>query len=192
MGWNKELDFEKVYEKLRFSLTSKSEDNKHFAKKPVSLTKIAILFIALRNGARISEAIEGFNKFKETGNHEVEVRVEKRGYAKEKINGHYHNLKDADGNSYLANPIMRTLIISEEIRQELPMYRSSQENLSGFCKTHFGFNTHALRFCFITHMSKKGVPVQTIANITKHATLNMIQHYTEEYASKEVLRNGVL
>ncbi|MEM1579284.1 MAG: hypothetical protein QXR77_06395 [Archaeoglobaceae archaeon] len=83
MTWDQGLDFEKTLKRL---LRDYNEETNLRRK-----TKLAILITQLRNGSRISEAIEAISLFKSTGERELVVKVRKKrgkkefNYTQEKI-----------------------------------------------------------------------------------------------------------
>lgn len=60
--------------------------------------------------------------------------------------------------------------------------------LSIYSLRTYGFNTHSLRYAFITKMVKNGVQPSVIAKITGHKTLSHIITYTEAKEAEEILR----
>lgn len=155
MKWDKGIDYERVSQKLKEDYLREIE--------PKTKTKIAILLIQLRNGLRITEAIEAMQKFSETGEREVEVQVKKK--KKEEL---------------------RKAIIPEFIEraEKIP----TRDAVIKFAERTYGFNTHSLRYAFITHLAEKGVSPQLIAKITKHSKLDMLLEYTQEKKAEKLLR----
>lgn len=133
-----------------------------------------ILAIQLRNGSRISEAIDFYlqvcKKFKKSG----EVRVRKK-----------------------KNLVLRKMVLPKFINKEVITVARSysygknevqlKTNLKNFARKKLGINTHSLRYAFITRLAELGYPPQIIANITKHSNLNLVQRYTDEYSATRVL-----
>jgi len=168
MGWNKNLDYEETYKALRFALTSKSAEMKRYQRQDKKM-KLAILLIALRNGSRISEAIDAFKVFIIDKNREQKIRTRKRGFA---------YVRSADGKRKRAtngkvpdNPVLRLMIIPDEISDKYPQFMVPVSAISAWCRREFNFNPHSLRYCFITYHSKKGISAQLIAKMTAHATV---------------------
>jgi site-specific recombinase XerD len=58
-----------------------------------------------------------------------------------------------------------------------------------YAKESYGFNTHSLRYAFITHLLKQGINPAVVSKITGHKNLGYILTYTQEKAGVEVLRN---
>lgn len=187
MSWNKNLDYETTYKALSFAITSKAIEMKKFH-KPERKRKVCILLIALRNGARLSEAIDGYNQFVENNKVEQTVRVRKRGYEYEKLPD--GTKKRKSDSTEPENPVFRTLIIPDVVPTTLGKYPYSTCVIHHFAVRMFHFNPHALRYAFITYMSKKGVAPQLIAKMTKHASLSMILDYCEQEQADDILRQG--
>ena len=61
-------------------------------------------------------------------------------------------------------------------------------SLKVYSKCTYGFNTHSLRYAFITYLLRQGVSPSIIAKITKHSRLDYILTYTQEKTAEEVLR----
>lgn len=189
MSWGKELDYKATYEQVRLALVSKAKTNK-LGKSTSAKTKLAIILICLRNGCRISEGIAAFQQFQETNLRKVQARVRKRGFSY--IVGSDGKKKRASTSKDPEHPVFRDCIIPDEVPANLPPYRKTKANVLEFVRYHFGFNSHALRYCFITEASKQGVSPQVIAKITGQKTLNQILLYTEQAAGSEVLQRGLL
>lgn len=166
-AWDHGLDWDSVYDRLRKEIVSKDKEYQDF-KKPEKMAKVAILFIACRNGSRLTEAINAYNAFLKSKAREVSIKVEKR---------------------KAKNAYFRLMVIPDEIPESLPAYTDTKENVSMFCKTHFKYNPHSLRYAFITKLSKQGIAPQVISKITGHASLNMILNYTSDKTAQSVLKN---
>ncbi|MEM3895982.1 MAG: hypothetical protein QW763_01800 [Archaeoglobaceae archaeon] len=156
MTWDQGLDFEKTLKKL---LKDYAEETNLRRK-----TKLAILITQLRNGSRISEAIEAISIFKSTGAREVMVKVRKK--------------KEDE---------FRKMIIPEQIKQSHVVDIPNKHAIAMFAKRRYGFNTHSLRYAFVSYLAKRGVSPQIIAKITRHSKLDMILNYTQEKIADEIL-----
>jgi integrase len=168
MKWDKGLDYEVTYSKIL----------KHMVKaKYPHLCYDAILLVQLRNGSRISEAVRSFREFLTTHAIEVNVRVSKR--------------KD---NAQRLMVIPRELIntnINIDICKELLIFDDEKliDRVKHYAKRVYDFNTHSLRYAFVTHLLKSGVNPAVVSKITGHKNLGYILVYTQEKAGVEVLRN---
>ena len=166
-GWDAGLDFLETYQKILSHLNR--------TRKPQDV----VLLIQLRNGSRIGEAVEALREFCNTGKTEVLVRVEK-----------HKNPND-----------LRTMVLPEELRKGqgrvlleqacvwLSGVEKPKEAVKSYCRRTYGFNTHSLRYAFITYLSRKGVPPQIIAKITLHKDLNLISAYTQKRTAEGMLRD---
>ena len=112
-----------------------------------------ILLIQLRNGSRVGEAVEALRQFCETGKAEVYVKVEK-----------HKDLGD-----------QRLMVLPEELRRGqgrvllesacgwLPSVSNPKDAVISYCRRTYGFNSHSLRYAFITYMLSKHVRYKGIS-----------------------------
>ena len=138
----------------------------------------SIFLIQLLNGLRISEAVEAALVWAGSGVREVRVAVRKR-----------------------RDPYERLVVIPKELgaRERAAVATLLNEDprelvvrLKTFCRARLGYNTHALRYAFISYMGlEKKLPAQLIAKITGHKKLDHILHYTQKELAEEVLRTVV-
>jgi len=176
-SWDYGVDYEVAYKELVKLL--KNADSRGYAK-----CYAAISLIALRNGARVGEAIEAFAKFlqgdattKRLDDGRValvtQVRVEK------------HRKED-----------YRLIVFPAEIlEQDFDTCRqlvakgkdAVRAYVNKWLREKLGINCHSLRYSFITHMLKRGVSPAVIASITKHKNLNMILRYVQEKVAEQEL-----
>jgi site-specific recombinase XerD len=73
----------------------------------------------------------------------------------------------------------------------LAKVRKPKNAIAVYTRKTYGFNTHALRYAFITHLLKKGVSPSIIARITGHASLDYILHYTELKTAEDILASAL-
>ena len=178
-----DLNFLETYELLRDACNPKKNKDIWF-RKETRRRNAFILLIQLRNGSRISEAIEAYNKFKNTHDYTVSVRIRKRGYEYEVVDGKRRRKRRFGDPEKL---ILRTMKIPEEVRWDFPYYEGTDASLGRWCLKTFGFNSHSLRYSYITFMSSKGYSPQVIAKTTGQKTLNLILDYTLEKLGDEAL-----
>ena len=189
MSWAKEtLDAEREFKRLR-KLYKKALEGQgsHNARKIVYL---AILLIQLRNGSRISEAIEALLKFLEEGKREVFVMVRKR---KREVEHRKMIIPQEIAKSHFEKDVeVYKLIeeIGENFREDPKRIKKVVERISNWCRRHLGYSTHALRHAFITYYTKQGVAPQVLAKITKHKRIDHIITYTYESIGEELLKRG--
>jgi len=134
----------------------------------------AILLIQLRNGLRISEAVRTFLQFLKTKSVEVEVQLSKKRRPETRLAVIPKELHDVNLSE------CRELL---EVDEKLLSRR-----LRRYCIETFGFNTHSLRYAFITYLLRQGVNPSIVAKITKHSKLDFILRYTQERVAEEILR----
>jgi len=135
-----------------------------------------ILLIQLRNGSRIGEAIEAVRQFCETKATAVRVRIEKHKEGDTRLMVLPEELRNKEGRELLAKACLR-----------LEKVKAPRVDIADYAKKTFGFNTHALRYAFITYLLKRGVSPSIIAKITGHRSLDHILHYTEMKTAEDIL-----
>ena len=166
MAWDKGLDFENTYNKIARHM--------HKAKAQAKCYD-AILLIQLRNGSRVSEAVRAFKEFLHSKSVEVEVQVSKKRAKQEK----------------------RLMVIPQELLRLVSTCfdlrnvedKTLVNRVKNYCIETYGFNTHSLRYAFITYLLRQGVNPSIVAKITRHSRLEYIQRYTQERVAEEILRN---
>ncbi|MCC6064675.1 MAG: tyrosine-type recombinase/integrase [Thermofilum sp.] len=165
MGWDKGVDYESAYAKIV----------RHMAKaKAPAKCYDAVLLLQLRNGLRVSEAVRAFKEFLLRRALEVEVRVSKKRRAEVRM------------------VIVPRELIDMTLAECRDMLSIDEAKLvtrvKVYCRRRYGFNTHSLRYAFITFLLRQGVPSSIIAKITRHSRLDYVITYTQERAAEEVLR----
>lgn len=178
--WDRGLDFKATYRQLTGHLSRTDIPTR-------DRVKTSILLIVLRNGCRIGEGKEAYNKFCEKPGKNIYVRVEKRGFKYPKDAAG----KRMKGHGTLTKPFYRKIVVPMEVKPG-NQYTKSKSNLTLFATTYFGWNPHSERYAFIGHMQSKNVPAQTIAGITGHATLAEIIHYSSVKVAEKTLEEDVL
>jgi integrase len=165
-GWDSGLDYSETYQRILSHLNR--------TRKPQDV----VLLIQLRNGSRVGEAVEALRQFCETGKTEVYVRVEKHKDAKDQ----------------------RLMVLPEELRKGqgkvllesacgwLSSVEKPKAAVKEYCRRTYGFNTHSLRYAYITYMLSRGVNPTIVAKITGHRSLEHILHYTERKTAEDLLR----
>ena len=165
-GWDKNLDLKNTKQVLQEHLTVRDKRKKAF---------FAILLVQLLNGSRVGEAVLAMRQWAEDGKKEQRVRVEKR---KDKF--------------------MRLMIIPKEVRKSKQLkewilnseYMDLTDAVIQFSRRHLNWNTHALRYAFISDMSEDTQP-QVIAKLTGQKSLDMILRYTSTRKGEQKLRERI-
>ena len=125
------------------------------------LAFLSVLLVQLRNGSRISEALDGVRLWADTGKVELEVRVRKTVLKKNMVGDWEKKAKKRD------------IVIPKELdRLDKAKIKGvidgvSSEKVSVFAIQVFKWNSHSLRYAFVSYLSKKGVAPQLIAKITR-------------------------
>jgi len=69
----------------------------------------------------------------------------------------------------------------------LSALRNPKAAVKVYCRRAYGFNTHGLRYAFVSYLLKKGVSPSIVAKVVGHRSLDHILHYTEVRLAEEVL-----
>jgi integrase len=170
--WDKGLDYEEAYARI---LRVMSKNKKH------TRCYDAVLLLQLRNGARISEALRGFFAYMrgEAKYHPrnrklvVSVQVSKKKRPEERLIVVPEELKDVD------------LSVCKALLGEDPL--KLKRRIEQYARDKYGFNTHSLRYAFITYLLMRGVNPSIVAKITRHSRLDFILRYTQEKAAEDLL-----
>jgi Phage integrase family. len=167
--WDQGLDYEKtkrlLVEKIKQVRGAKG------VRARCALAYTCVLLFQLRNGSRVSEAVDAVKRMGENQKKEVEVPVRKHRFLE-----------------------LRKMVVPEELREEDRLDCASvleyikTANVEMFARRSLGFNTHSLRYARITHLVKKGVSPSLIAKITHHRRLDYVLRYTEQKAADELNR----
>jgi len=168
ISWAKELDYNQIYRKI--AQTMPLFRGKFKPRGLKAFVHLSVLLVQLRNGSRVSEAIEAIEKFTNSKEKEIQVRARKR-----------------------KRTYARTMIIPAEVRvEDIPQLKAAMPisiaAVKVFAARRLGINTHSLRYAFITHLSRQGIAPQVIARITGHTKLDYVLHYTERPQADEILR----
>jgi integrase len=135
-----------------------------------------ILLVQLRNGSRIGEAIEAARQFCESKATAVRVRVEKHKEGDQRLMVLPEELRGKEGREHLRHACLR-----------LSRVKAPKAAIGMYCRKTFGFNTHSLRYAYITYLLSKGVNPSIVAKITGHRNLSYILHYTELKTAEDIL-----
>jgi len=160
--WDQGLDLEYLLSKFKRVLRNPKNDKDY--------CYTSILYVQLRNGARIGEAVKAYMVFLKTGKREFEVEIEKR--------------KDGE---------VRRMVIPEGLERDRCIwiadedYNKLVDRLKNYAKRRHKVNTHSIRYAFITFLLKEGVPESIVAKVTGHKKLDYILEYTQKKAAEEVL-----
>jgi integrase len=164
--WDKGIEYEYAYTRLSRLLSSRRTKTRCYS---------AVLLLQLRNGLRIGEAVDAFTTFVKTGKREFTVFVEKK-----------------------RRPVERLVVVPPELDDNIRLAcldlahvdrKVLINRIKNWCRNVLGFNTHSLRYAFITYLLRMGVNPSIIAKITKHSKLDFILNYTQSKTAELILRN---
>lgn len=162
-SWDKGVEYSALYHMLLRDILDASLSTK-------ARCYSSILLIQLRNGLRVSEAVEAYKKHLVTGARELTVRVKKKKRGEERL-----------------------VVIPSEVLKCMDLYHVDdhrlRERVRNYLYERYGLNTHSLRYAFITHLLRNGVSPVIVAKITKHSTLDHILRYTQEKIARDILRS---
>ncbi|ESQ23971.1 MAG: Phage integrase family [uncultured Acidilobus sp. JCHS] len=92
---------------------------------------------------------------------------------------------------------MKTMVPPEGLREgrrllqaacaRLSALRSPKRAVKTYCRRTYEFNTHSLRYAFITHLLRLSHSPSIVAKIMGHSSLDHILRYTEVEVAEEVL-----
>jgi integrase len=163
-GWDSGLDFEEAYRRMLGHMLS--------SRSPYDV----VLLVQLRNGSRVGEAVEATVRFCKSGQDQVLVRVEKHRDGDQRLMVLPEELRSGEGRQLLS-----------EACAALSALRNPKAAVKVYCRRAYGFNTHGLRYAFVSYLLKKGVSPSIVAKVVGHRSLDHILHYTEVRLAKEVL-----
>jgi len=169
-NWDKGLDYEKTKRQILEKMKELKMKRGVNARKALAYC-VALLF-QLRNGSRVSEAVDATIEWAKTKKKEVEVRVRKH-----------------------KTPDTRKMVAPEELKEEDRLDVASvielikPASVKMFAKRNLGFNSHSLRYARITYLAKKGISPSIIAKITHHRDINYVLRYTEQKTADEINRD---
>ncbi|MCX8166208.1 MAG: hypothetical protein N3D79_06460 [Acidilobaceae archaeon] len=165
MGWDRGVDYEVMYKRLAKAVTKAEGVGRCYA---------AIALTQLRNGARISEAIDAFMAFILSGGEIVEVRVGKK--RKEE----YRVMK--------IPPVILESRVREECRELTIVHgKLLRDRVRWWLRKHFNVNTHSLRYSFITYALMRGLDFAVVARMVHHANPSLLQRYVQRRVADDLI-----
>lgn len=177
-GFDKGIDFEKTDKLLLNKLTElknhlKTDYNLHKVK---ALSNIVIALIQLRNGCRISEAIEAIYKF--INNKSLKIAIVPIAKRKDGETREIHLPKEI--NKSLLEYVEKVIIDIDPLKL--------QSKVRTYLTDNFGFNTHSLRYALINYLIiRKGVPMPLVSKTVGHKSMDMLITYTQNKNVSSIL-----
>ena len=160
-GWYKEkYDYPRLLNMMKRQLK----------KKPTP--SLAVALIQLTNGARISEALDGYSAWLKTGKVDLEVRVRKK-----------------RGSIEYRRIVIPTFL--REYRQTLKDKGvPTRQAVYLYLKEKYDVNTHTLRYTWITWHAKTLSPAY-VSQIIRHSKLDMLLRYLSKHEADRLLEDIV-
>lgn len=180
-SWDYNLNYNQTYKSLVSCISEVRKDLKSgniTINRIRKFTNLISGLIQLRNGGRVGEMLKSLNEFCTLKKRVVQVKVQKR------KDEYYRKVVLPDEIT-----IDDLTYIESYVHERIQNKELFVQALSKFFKKHFGFSTHALRYCWISFISSMNVPAQVIAKITGHKTLDLILHYTQRKLGDKILFN---
>ena len=169
-GWDKGLDYDSF---IKVLLKAREEARRRRTRRHrKALRNINILLVQLTNGLRVSEAIDCYSKFLETGEREIPVRV-------------------AKSKNRFRMCLIPSFIDGLDVELTRDLKPTTTTVLGSYAIRKFKANTHSLRYAFINKMLKEGLDPATVAKIVGHRKLDTILTYIQEKRAKEELEKHI-
>lgn len=190
-GWDKGLNYLEIKDKLIKEISKQCNNINNFDKKEkhLAIKKLIYLVISsiqLRNGSRITEAINAFKIFiKKNEIHEkVTVKIGKSDSIKTnklgnkiKLKARYRNIKFPE--DWIDEDIL-DYIIDTEALEEILNCKNLKRRICDYLTKNFLCNTHSLRYACINHLLyEKKVDMNAVCKFVGHSNNNQLIRYTQ-------------
>jgi site-specific recombinase XerD len=163
--WDKGLDYESAYSVILRKI-ERVKGNK-------TKCYLVIALIQLRNGSRISEAIRAFKTWLIHNKTELYVPVSKKKKHEERL-------------MIIPNEIEQYRLLCTELLDVSD--KTLRERVRFTLWKLFKWNTHSLRYAFITYLLRNNISVAIVSKLIKHSKLDTLLHYVQVKESERVLR----
>lgn len=198
-GFDRDIDYEPMKNQLINEFNKHSKDyleKKYITRVGNKVVYTLISMIQLRNGSRISEAVNAFKSFIENGvNEKVMIKIAKSGGIKYKYikNGHETAIrkKVQTKERYRKMMFPESWIekdLLEKVLNKLKITHLKFINSNGMRQKMFKFmsrnlksNTHSLRYAFINYMIyDQKRPLNDVAKFVGHVNVGQLVTYTQQ------------
>lgn len=178
--WDYNLDYKGTYKIINTEIIQLRKDLNagDISRKNITqFSNLIIGLVQLRNGCRVSEAIQALKIYCRQDNRTCEVKVAKR------EDNYYRKMVLPEAISSHDLAYISTHVSNFKKRK----IRNIVSCVSQYFQKTFNFSTHALRYSFISYLSANQEPAQIIARVTGHKSINLILHYTSKKIADQVL-----
>src|ERR1700759_463324 len=192
-GWDKGIDYLKIKEKfldeIKKLIKKIKKIEEYNYKKHNSIKKIIYLTISiiqLRNGSRITEAINAFKIYSKDNNvdKKVTVKIGKSDSIKTNKHGTQIRLKARYRHIKFPlewmkkNPIK--YIMNTEALNEILNCKNLKRRVCDYLNNNFDCNTHSLRYACINYLLyEEKVDMNAVCKFVGHANNNQLIRYTQ-------------
>ena len=164
--WDKNIDYEYAYKRIARYITR--------ARTASAICNNSILLVQLRNGSRVSEAVRAFISWVRNGKREQIVRLSKRKNAQRLM------IIPPELDERVRDTCVHLVDISEKkLIQRVKTYA---------IRTH-RFNTHSIRYAFITYLLAHGVESAIVSRLVGHTKLDTLLRYVQQKRAEDLLRS---
>jgi hypothetical protein len=205
-AWDHGIDYKETRHKLRDLVESYRQSGQH-----INQYFSSILLAQLTNASRVSEAYDAVSGYARDGVRVQKVRVRKKRFrclvCKHAKGSHVYSPEqkkrerckfygcNCTGYQPDTSDIeLRDMVMPREITErdrpnliDALAAGRSQVTVRVFAIKKAGFNSHSLRYSAISEMADK-VPLQVIAKMTHHKSLDFIVDYTQQKKATSILK----
>lgn len=211
-AWDKQLDFDQAKLMIESEIEKARLLAPKDAKSRARLASLSVMLVQQLNGSRVSEAYDAVLGWSGDGVREQKVVVRKHrrrclcnhSYRKHLLVGKERAECRSEGCGcigYTPDPKdveLRLMIVPPFVRQEDREFvrmalknKTTIDAVIEFSRRNMAFNTHSLRYAFISKQARDNVPAQTVAKMTHHKKLDYIIDYTQQQVADDVLRQEI-
>ncbi|MCX8166211.1 MAG: hypothetical protein N3D79_06480, partial [Acidilobaceae archaeon] len=166
-SWDMGIDYESAYRRLAKIITK--------ADGGVGICYASIALTQLRNGSRVSEAIDAFLYYVTTGAEVTRVKVRKK--------------KKEEFRLMRIPPIVLQNNKVRETCRELTLVppRKLRDRVRWWVRVNLNSNTHSLRYSFITHALMSGLDFAVVARAVHHSNPVLVQRYIQQRIANHII-----
>lgn len=205
-GFDRGLDFDDIknrlidkFKKLKEEYKNLDQEEKYFKRrKKMKIQKImytCVALIQIRNGARISEAVEAFKLIinKKKFNIPVTIKIAKSGCKRfNRRLKKWKITKTRYRKIYFPNEWINIKSLNDEFinYSKVINNKTLQKRVLDYLLYNFDCNTHSLRYCYINYaLYIKKVPLEIVSKIVGHSTQTQIMAYVQNKNCEDILAN---
>lgn len=205
-GFDRDIDYEPMKMKLIKEFEKQSEHyltKNYITRAGNSVVYLFIAMIQLRNGSRVSEAVNAFRHFYENNYNQMAiVKIAKSGgikvkyvnegdkKVKKKIQTKERYRKIMFPETWLDQYVLEKVFEKLKSTHHRFIYTSNlKEKMIQYMLNNFESNTHSLRYAFINYMlyvQKR--PMNDVAKFVGHVNVNQLVTYTQQKNCEQIFQ----